>query len=154
MQITTAEKEDCKEILDLQKIAYVQEAEIINDYTIQPLTMTLDETEKEFETSTVLKVMIDGKIAGSVRAYEENGTCYIGKVIVHPEYQNKGIGSGLMKEIEDRFNTVKRYELFTGEKSEKNLYLYGKIGYKIFRQEKVSDKLTIVYLEKPNDKSS
>ena len=154
MQIKPAGIKDCREILDLQKLAYIQEAQIYNDFSIQPLNQTFDEIKMEFESRTVLKAMIEGKIMGSVRAYEENDTCYIGKLIVHPEYQNKGIGSGLMKEIEVKFNTVKRYELFTGERSDKNLYLYQKIGYEIFRRERISDKVNIVYLEKPNDKTS
>ena len=154
MQIKPAGIKDCREILDLQKLTYIQEAQIYNDFSIQPLNQTFDEIKMEFESRTVLKAMIEGKIMGSVRAYEENDTCYIGKLIVHPEYQNKGIGSGLMKEIEVKFNTVKRYELFTGERSDKNLYLYQKIGYEIFRRERISDKVNIVYLEKPNDKTS
>ncbi|WP_198936769.1 GNAT family N-acetyltransferase [Domibacillus epiphyticus] len=33
-----------------------------------------------------------GKIIGSVRAYEKEGICYIGKLMVQPAYQNKGLG--------------------------------------------------------------
>ena len=94
--------------------------------------------------------MIDKKIVGSVRTYKENETCYIDKLIVHPEYQSQGIGSIMMQEIENMFH-LKRYELFTGEKSKKNLYLYQKLGYKIFKKEKLSDKVKIVYLEKINE---
>ena len=154
MQIKTAGIKDCAEILDLQRLAYRQEAEIYNDFSIQPLMQTLDEIKKEFGSRTVLIAITDYKIVGSVRAYEGNDTCYIGKLIVHPEYQNRGIGFRLMKEIEGKFNTAKRYELFTGDRNEKNLYIYKKLGYKIIRQEKVSDKVNIVYLEKANEKKN
>jgi hypothetical protein len=53
-----------------------------------------------------------------------------------------------MNSIENCFKGCKRYELFTGKKSVKNIYLYNKLGYRIFKEEKISEKLTFVYLEK------
>ena len=76
------------------------------------------------------------------------GTCFIGKLIVHPEFQNQGIGTKLLKEIEYHFNSAKRFELFTGIKSEKNLYLYRKHGFEIFKREQVNEALTLVFMEK------
>lgn len=65
--------------------------------------------------------MSDGKIIGTVRAYEEKGICYVGKLAIHPDMQNQGIGTALMQEIEKSYNP-KRYELFVGSKSDKNIY--------------------------------
>lgn len=53
-----------------------------------------------------------------------------------------------MNSIENYFMGCERYELFTGQKSVKNLYLYKKLGYKVFKEEKISEKLALVYLEK------
>jgi hypothetical protein len=77
-------------------------------------------------------------------------TCMIGRLIVHPDYQNRGIGTRLMNEIERCFDEAKRFELFTGHKSERNIALYRKLGYRIFRSEKISGNLTLVYMEKFN----
>lgn len=148
MIIERALETDLEEILDLQKAAYISEAELYNDYNIQPLRQTLEDIIKEYTDKTFLKAIISGKIVGSVRANEENGTCYIGKLIVHPDYQNQGIGTALMRSIEDYFKDCRRYELYTGKQSVKNIYLYNKVGYKIFKEERVSDALTFVYLEK------
>ena len=147
MKIINAKEEDLKRILELQKICYKQQAEIYNDYSIPPLKQTYKEIRKECNKRTVLKAVIDNKIIGSVRAYEEKGTCYIGRLIVHPEYQNKCIGSKLLHEIENQFKNTERYELFTGHRSKKNIYLYGKSGYKIFKKEKINDSLSLVYLK-------
>lgn len=49
MMISKVEKADLKEILELQYRAYRSEAEIYNDYTIQPLVQTMDELELELE---------------------------------------------------------------------------------------------------------
>jgi hypothetical protein len=53
-----------------------------------------------------------------------------------------------MNRIEKDFKKAKRFEIFTGHKSERNLYLYQKLGYQPFKSVKANEKLTIVYLEK------
>jgi ribosomal protein S18 acetylase RimI-like enzyme len=148
MVIEPAQIEDAEEILTLQKLAYLEEAAFYDDYTIPPLNQTLEETEAEFKEQLVLKTTLDGKIIGSVRAFMEEGTCFIGKLIVHPDHQNRGIGTRLMYEIENRFDQAERYELFTGYRSERNLHLYRKLGYKSFRSQKITDKVTLTFLEK------
>ncbi|MBN2041802.1 MAG: GNAT family N-acetyltransferase [Spirochaetes bacterium] len=150
MKILRVDINDSSTILDLQTLSYRQEAEIYNDYTIPPLTQTLDEIKNDFNDNIILKAVIDDTIVGSVRAYVKDYTCYIGRLIVHPDHQNKSIGTGLMKKIEKYFTVqgIKTFELFTGEKSEKNLYLYRKLGYEIFKEEKMNDNVNIVSLHK------
>jgi hypothetical protein len=53
-----------------------------------------------------------------------------------------------MSAIEQRFPTAQRFELFTGTKSERNLYFYHKLGYRPFREEALNETVTLVYLEK------
>lgn len=145
--VDIAARGDLEEILKLQKLAYKSEAAIYNDYGIAPLTQTLEELQNEAKKCIVLKVVEDRKIVGSVRAYEKDETCYIGKLIVDPDYLNRGIGKKLMGAIEKCFKGV-RYELFTGHLSEKNLALYQKLGYKVYETRKVSEVLRLVYMQK------
>ncbi len=146
--ITQSDQNDAKEILSLQKLAYQSEAKLYDDYSIPPLTQTLDDIKAQFHTHIFLKAVNNSTIIGSVRAYEKDRTCNIGRLIVHPDFQKKGIGKHLMKEIENRFITSERYELFTGTKSEKNILFYQNLGYHIHKSEKLSDLLEFVYLEK------
>ena len=148
MIIERAKPEDAQEVLDLQKLAYLSEAAIYGEYNIPPLTQTLVGIEGDFRKQTVLKVTIDGRIIGSVRGYVSEDTCFVGRLIVHPDFQNQGIGTRLLAEIEATFGQARRFELFTGHQSKRNLYLYRKLGYKPFRSERITDNLTIVYLEK------
>ncbi len=145
---------DAEEILTLQKLAYQSEAEIYNDFNIPPLVQTLESIEKDFENQFFLKAVTKGRIIGSVRTYIKEETCYIGRLIVHPDFQNQGIGTKLMSEIERIFNHCERFELFTGDRSERNLYLYQKLGYKIFKTAKITDLTTIVFLEKRVERKS
>jgi GNAT superfamily N-acetyltransferase len=149
--IEKASIDDAEEILALQKQAYLSEAEIIDDFTIPPLRQTIGEIRSEFDYQIFLKGTRNNKIIGSVRAFLKESTCYVGKLIVDPPHQNAGIGTSLLGAAEKEFPDAKRYELFTGQKSERNLYLYKKNGYKVFKREAVSAKLTLVFLEKINN---
>lgn len=151
MEVGQAGIQDAGEILELQRLAYQSEAAIYSDYTIPPLIQTLAELEQDFQRQVFLKVRVEGRIIGSVRAFVRNGTCFIGRLIVHPEYQNRGVGTRLMAAVENHFIGVRRYELFTGHKSERNLYLYGKLGYRLCRTEPLSDRVTTLVLEKAGE---
>jgi GNAT superfamily N-acetyltransferase len=147
MIIIHANINDAQEILDLQKLAYQIEAERYNDYTLPPLTQTLAEMQDDFEKMIVLKAVLDDQIIGSVRAYEAEGTCFVGRLIVHPAFHNRGIGTKLMRQIEDCFQDARRFELFTGHKSAGPLHIYDKLGYQEFKR-KALDTHTLVFLEK------
>jgi len=152
MEIKKAVYEDLAEILNLQKLAYQSEAKLLNDYSIQPLTQTLIELQDEFNkynTGVILKLINDedNRIIGSVRSHEGNDRVYIGKLIVHPDFQNRGFGTKLLKAVESYFEN-KTFELFTSGKSEKNISIYKKNGYKEFKREKGKNNLELIYLEK------
>jgi len=146
--IKKAQKEDLEEILKLQYLAYQSEAKLFGNMDIPPLKQTIEEVYDEFQKGTILKAVDDGgSIIGSVRAYEDGGTVYIGKLMMHPSKQGQGIGTQLLLEMEKQFPD-QRYELFTSTRSEKNIALYQKLGYKIFDEEQVTEELRFVYMEK------
>ena len=147
MTISKAKYNDLQEILDLQYLAYQSEARLFGNKDIPPLKQTLDELREEYNNGLILKMVSDDKIIGSVRAHEKDGTAYIGKLMVHPDHRCKGFGSMLLDEIENYYPD-KRYELFTSTRSEDNIRLYQKHGYKIFDRKEISDELVFVYLEK------
>ena len=150
--IKKAKETDLKEILDLQKNAYISEAELYNDYSIEPLRQAIEEIKDEYSNGIILKAVNENfEIIGSVRAHKVDDTVFVKKLIVHPDYQNQGIGTDLLKAIEEQFcetDSEIKFQLFTGHKSEKNLHLYKKLGYKECGREKVSDNLEFVHLIK------
>ncbi len=148
LSIEPAKPEDAPEILALQKLAYQSEAELYKDFSLSPLRQTLEEMTQDLSRMTFLKAVMDGKIVGSVRAYQEGDSCYISRLIVHPVYQNQGIGHKLMQQIEAAFPQVSRYEGFAGHKSKRNVDFYQRLGYVRFKREKISEKRERIYLEK------
>ena len=148
MRVKLAVVEDASAILDLQKLCYQSEAAIYDDYSIPPLQQTIDSMRDEFENKVVLKAVESGRIIGSVRAFVKDDTCFVERLIVHPEFQNKGIGKKLLGSVESIFLSARRFELFTGEMSAKNLALYGSMGYREFKREPLSGRVRLVYMEK------
>lgn len=146
--ITRASSEDAATILEMQKLAYQSEAQLYNDFSIPPLTQTLDELRNDFTGKVFLKAQVQGKIIGSVRGYQAGDTCYIERLIVHPDYQGQGIGTALMEQIELCFEQVQRFELFTGHESKRNIHLYERLGYTIFKSEEINETLSFVFMEK------
>ena len=147
MKICQANFDDLHEILQLQYLSYQSEAALFGRRDIPPLKQTPDDLADEYNTGVILKMINNDTIIGSVRAKEFEGTVYIGKLMVHPNYRHNGYGTRLIKEIEKYFHN-KRYELFTSTRSKDNIRLYQSLGYKIFDITAVDDELRFVYMEK------
>lgn len=165
--ITQAQKEDLPAILDVQRKAFMEVARIFHLKTMPQIEQTLESITDEFNKWHFLNAIFINlqstknmdsrfrgndtcaKIVGSVRAYKKEDTCYIHRLVVLPEYQNKGIGKALMAAVEKRFRDhVTRYELFTGSQDQRNLYFYNQLGYNAFKTERHNDEISFVYLEK------
>lgn len=146
--IERAQPDDAAAILELQKLAYRSEARLYQDWTLPPLTQTLASLRDEIAVGVVLKACDGTRITGSVRAREVDGVCHVGRLIVHPEAQGRGIGTLLMREIERAFPSATRFRLFTGSRSEGNLRLYRRLGYGHSHDQVVSPVLTLVHMEK------
>lgn len=146
--IQAADPDDLEAILELQRLAYQSEARLLNNFSIQPLRETLDEIQAQYREGIFLKAVDEnGAIAGSVRGRIENGTLHIGKLMVRPELQGRGIGGRLLAAVEARGGQP-RCELFTSDKSAKNLSLYERAGYARFAERRIAPDLRLVYLEK------
>lgn len=149
MKLENATERDLDRILDLQKRAFYGQGLIYNDFNLPSLTQTIDDITNEFRLKTFYKVEFDGKLIGSIRCYIKDAVLYMEKLIVDPDMQNRGIGTEIMREIENRYSDrVRRYELSTGHKSVRNLHLYDKLGYKKIRREPLTDTCELIVMEK------
>lgn len=148
-KITIAGQGDIPEILDLQHRAFKVLADRWNRYDIEPLRETSDNIERELAEGVILKYVFRGRIAGSVRGrITGDGHCYIGKLSVDPEVQNKGIGRKLMLAIESNFPDCTVFELFTSAATPNSRHLYESLGYRPV--EKENDDPFVVFYEKSN----
>jgi len=144
--IEEADFSDLSEILTIQKKAYRTEADIYGE-SIAPMVQTIEMMESSFYDYLFLKAVLGNRIIGSIRLRTAEGTCYIGRLIVEPEFQHQGIGRHLLHTAEALYKGM-RFELFTGHLSKRNIELYEKEGYKPFKTVKMGDRETLLYLEK------
>ena len=147
MKIIKAEIRDLSLILALQKCAYQSEAKLVGDYSIPPLTQTIEGIAEDFNKGVILKADDNEEIIGSVRVHKIENATYIGKLIVTPLRQNQGIGKALLLAAEKIYPN-KRYELFTSDRSVKNISLYTKAGYCEFNRKPLNQNANIVFMEK------
>ena len=147
--VTKATIGDLPEILHLQKLAFTEVALLMDNFNLPPLQQTLEDLNDEYKQGVILKyISADGKLVGSVRgSLDSDRICQVGKLVVHPEYQNQGIGRALMREIEKHFPTCRKFVLFTGEETPNTLYLYKKVGYQVVSKKCMGD-ISMIFMEK------
>ena len=150
--IKNASIHDAEEILELQKAAFLGQAQIYNNFCLPPLVQTIESIKQEFASKTFLKAMSNNQIIASVKFQQSGDIVNIDRLIVHPTFQNKGVGTYLMRTLEDKFPSGATFHLFTGEKSVRNVHLYTKLGYQVVKKETTDQGIVLVHMEKHHNK--
>ena len=148
MLITRAALQDLPDILELQKTAFQSEALIYGACAVPPLSQTLENIQEEHATKVFLKMTLDGVLIGSIRVTEKGRAVRLEKLMVHPDFQDRGLGGQLIRAAEEQFPSAGCYELMTGKKSVKNVHLYVQHGYQIVREEIKPGGIVMVWMEK------
>jgi len=153
LDILRSDESDLPEILELQRLAFQENALRYGDPDTPPMGQTLEELTEEARYHVTLKAVIDGKIIGFARGCMDGEACHISKVTVHPDHWNRGIGKRLVAAVEDLFDPT-AYELVTGHMDEKNIALYKKLGYEIcdVPMEKITPTLFFIHMRKEKRK--
>ncbi|WP_326821551.1 GNAT family N-acetyltransferase [Streptosporangium sp. NBC_01639] len=146
--IEWAEPEDAGEILTVQRAAYVTEAQLYGDPFIPPLVESVGQVRKAVETATVLVAREGGRIVGAVRGQMSATTCLVGRLVVAPDAQGRGVGGTLLTALHDEVAAASAFDLSTGHLSEGNLRLYRRHGYRETRRERMSDHLTLIHMRR------
>ena len=146
--IRTVELADLPQILALQKLAFASEAARYDDPQLPPMTQTLPELEAELARSRFLQIVAGEAIIASVRGYvDDAGTGHIGRLIVAPDEQGRGLGGRLLRAIEAELTDAIRFELFTGDRSIGPMKLYERLGYRRYKTVP-NGSHALVYMEK------
>lgn len=134
--IAPLDDEDVGELLTLQRAAYASEAQLYGDPHLPALVQTLDELVVELAASTALKAVLGHRVVGAVQARAEAGVLHVGRLVVAPDQQGRGIGTALLDAVERAAPPgARRATLFTGDRSTANLRLYRRAGYVEQRRE-------------------
>lgn len=148
--IERAAPADAGEMMTVQRAAYVAEAQLYGDPFISPLVESVEQLRKVLAGDAVaMKAVLGGRLVGAVRARFSDRTCLVGRLVVVPDLQRRGIGRRLLTELEGEIaGRADACVLFTGHLSEANLRLYRRLGYSETHRERVAAHLTLVHMRK------
>jgi GNAT superfamily N-acetyltransferase len=148
MKIEVATIEDVPEILELQYKAFRPVAESLNWFDAPNLTETVEHARGEFPKYTTLKMLSDdGKIIGSVRGCVENGSLYIGRLMVLPEFQKKGYGRILLREIQSVLPHNRAWLDTSGDVPE-TVSFYERECFRTFESKRFENGVSWIFMER------
>ncbi|QNE17555.1 tRNA (guanosine(37)-N1)-methyltransferase TrmD [Kribbella qitaiheensis] len=149
VRILPATAADAGEIHTLQLAAYLSEAKAYDDLSIPPVQEALAGSVERVGAGGVWKAVAGTRIVGAVHVAVDGSVARIGRLMVAPDWQGRGVGTKLLRVAEQTAPAeVTQYELFTGAESEGNLRLYRKAGYREVRRESHTAKVELVLLAK------
>ncbi|TCC22099.1 tRNA (guanosine(37)-N1)-methyltransferase TrmD [Kribbella speibonae] len=149
VRLLPATAADAGEIHVLQLAAFLSEAQFYDEYSIPPLMDDPAATAARLERGTVLKAVAGTRIVGSVQLVVDDAVGMIERLIVAPDWQGRGLGTRLLRAAEQIAPAeVTSYALTTGGRSERNLALYRKAGYRELSREAQTPKVDLVLLGK------
>jgi len=133
LDLRLATPADAPEIMTLQRACWVQEA-LANDLLAIPaLTESLEEVQAWTQDWTTFVLRSGGRLVGGVRGQlTQSGAWDIGRLMVAPDLQGRGLGRLLLEHIEQAApEGTTLFRLFTGARSVDNLRMYKKAGYRL-----------------------
>ncbi|WP_144611329.1 GNAT family N-acetyltransferase [Bacillus cereus] len=131
---------DAEKLTEIMRRTFDEEAkrwlcgqDDVIDYNIQPPGYSSVEMMKySIEELDCYKVIMDEKIIGGI-IVTISGKSYgrVDRIFVDPVYQGNGIGSHVIKLIEEVYPSIRIWDLETSSRQISNHHFYKKLGYEI-----------------------
>jgi tRNA (guanine37-N1)-methyltransferase len=139
LDVRPAVPADAGELYTLQRACWLQELEANPGVEIPALRESLDDVRRGLGEWTVMvaREPSSGRLVGAVRGrvdthHDPAGEWDIGRIMVAPDLQGRGLGRGLLELVEGLAPAdVETYVLFTGAGSTDNLRMYRKAGFRL-----------------------
>ncbi len=131
-EVLPAAAGDAAELHVLTLACWVGEALVNEDLTIPPLHESVEDTAASLAEWETYVVRVAGRLVGSVRGRLEDTTWEIGRLMVAPDLQGRGLGRVLLEHAERVAPpAAAAYRLVTGKDSVANLRRYKRAGYRV-----------------------
>lgn len=148
MEMELATRDDMPELLELQLKAYAPDFGSLDWTDDSPLLETLEHLCQEFRRCTIYKVQnTEGQIIGSIRGNVANGSLWMGRLMVHPDFQGHGIGRFMFCEIQ-RLMPHRRAWFWACQQMAKTYNFYLRQGFQPTAILNENPKLTWILMEK------
>jgi tRNA (guanine37-N1)-methyltransferase len=134
LEVRPATRADAGELFTLTRACWLQELWANPGVPIPALEESFEDAVRGIEEWATFVALAGGRIVGSTRGrLVGDGTVWdVGRVMVAPDLQGRGLGRYLLRLIEDRAPAeAASYELWTGANSLDNIRMYKKAGYRL-----------------------
>jgi tRNA (guanine37-N1)-methyltransferase len=134
LEIRLATRADAGELFTLTRACWLQELWANPGVVIPALEESFEAAVRGVDEWTTYVAVAGGRIVGSTRGrLAGDGTVWdVGRVMVAPDLQGRGLGRYLLELAEDAApDEATSYELWTGALSVDNIRMYKKAGYRL-----------------------
>jgi len=132
LDLAPATRADAGELFTLTRACWIQEQWANPGVTIPALGESLDDLVNSLDAWTTWVARAGGRLVGSCRGRAEGEVWDVGRVMVAPDLQGRGLGRYLLDLVEQAAPAeVTSYQLFTGAGSVDNVRMYKKAGYRM-----------------------
>ena len=127
-RIILTEDTDAKDLRDIAVKAFEDDNVL---YGAMPPDIDSIEWHKfNIKSGMYYKIIYDSNIVGGIKLfYIGDGHYRLGTIYISPEYQNKNIGTEVIRLIESQYPQAKKWSLDTPYKNYRNHHFYEKLGY-------------------------
>ncbi|MGB3257910.1 MAG: tRNA (guanosine(37)-N1)-methyltransferase TrmD [Ornithinimicrobium sp.] len=131
LDVASAVPADAGEILTLARACWLSEARDHDSFAIPALNESLEDVTAWLREWHTWVVRSHGRLVGSVRARQVGALWDIGRLMVAPDLQGRGLGKALLAWAEQAApEDVTGFSMFTGANSVANLRMYRRAGYR------------------------
>lgn len=145
-KIDLQNKELVKELYEVQRRAYLVEANLIGYLEIPPLTESINDLENCGET--FLGYFDENVLIGALSYTIEGEELTICRMVVHPDHFRKGVAHKLLNALESFAPQLVLLKVSTGKKNVPAKNLYIKNGFEIVSDQEIVPGLFISHFEK------
>lgn len=138
LEISVATPADVGELLTMTHACWLREGIVNETFTIPAQHETVASLAESLRAWTTYVARLDGRFVGSVRGRSQDGAAgpgsewHIGRLMVAPDLQGRGFGRALLDFIQRAAPAgAASYSLMTGARSEDNLRMYRRAGFRI-----------------------
>lgn len=132
LEVRLATRADAGELFTLTRACWLQELWANPGVVIPALEESFEDSLHGLDEWTTFIARAGGRLVGSARGRLRGEVWSVGRVMVAPDLQGRGLGRHLLALVEGAApDEATSYELFTGEKSHDNIRMYKKAGYRL-----------------------
>lgn len=140
---------EVEDLLAIQKEVFAEDYALYEDHDSTPVNETEAKLIENIERFFHYTILSGNAIIGAIdiRPLDEN-RLRLSKLFLRNEFQNKGLGSKIIKLMESEFPLIKDWSVYTPYLNKRNHHFYEKLGYIKIGAVQVTEKLQLFKYEK------